>query len=51
MDNLSKITGYKAIYKVPLIELNIFATEAGAFLTLGLLIALAKYIGGKHESN
>lgn len=51
MDNLSKITGYKAIYKVPLIELNIFTSEAGAFLTLGLLIALAKYIGGKHESN
>ena len=55
MDNLSTLTGYKAIYKVfppnEIISLNIFTTEAGAFLTLGLLIALAKYIGGKHESN
>ena len=54
MDNLSTITGYKAIYKLPTNEIfpiNIFTKEAGAFLTLGLLIALAKYIGGKHESN
>ena len=55
MDNLSTITGYKAIYKIfpnnELIPLNIFNKQAGAFLTLGILIALAKYIGGKHESN
>ena len=55
MDNLSAITGYKAIYKVfpnnEIIPLNIFNKQAGAFLTLGILIALAKYIGGKHESN
>ena len=55
MDNLSTLTGYKAIYKVfpsnEILPLNIFTSEAGAFLTLGLLIALAKYIGGKHESN
>lgn len=55
MDNLSTLTGHKAIYKVlptnELMPLNIFNKQAGAFLTLGLLIALAKYIGGKHESN
>lgn len=54
MDNLSTLTGYKIIYKIPtneIILLNLFTKEAGAFLTLGLLIALAKYIGGKHESN
>lgn len=55
MDNISSLTGYKAIYKVlptnDILPLNIFSKEAGAFLTLGLLIALAKYIGGKHESN
>ena len=55
MDNLSTITGYKAIYKVfptnEIFPISIFTKEAGAFLTLGLLIALAKYIGGKHESN
>lgn len=55
MDNISSITKYKAIYKIfptnDILPLNIFSKEAGAFLTLGLLIALAKYIGGKHESN
>lgn len=55
MDNLSAITGYKAIYKVfptnEIFPISIFTKEAGAFLTLGLLIALVKYIGGKHESN
>ncbi len=55
MDNLSTLTGYRAIYRIfpenELIPLNIFTSEAGAFLTLGLLIAFAKYIGGKHESN
>lgn len=55
MDNISTLTGYKAIYKVfptnDLIPINIFSKETGAFLTLGLLIALAKYIGGKHETN
>ena len=46
---------YKAIYKIlpanDILPINLFSKEAGAFLTLGLLIALAKYIGGKHESN
>ena len=55
MDNISTLTGYKAIYKIlpanDILPINLFSKEAGAFLTLGLLIALAKYIGGKHESN
>ena len=55
MDNISTLTGYKAIYKIlptnDILPINIFSKESGAFLTLGLLIALAKYIGGKHESN
>lgn len=55
MDNISTLTGYKAIYKIlptnDYLPISIFGKEAGAFLTLGLLIALAKYIGGKHESN
>lgn len=55
MDNISTLTGYKAIYKIlptnDILPINIFSKETGAFLTLGLLIALAKYIGGKHESN
>ncbi len=55
MDNISSITGYKAIYKIlptnDILPINLFSKEAGAFLTLGILIALAKYIGGKHESN
>lgn len=55
MDNISTLTGYKAIYKIfptnDILPINLFSKEAGAFLTLGLLIALAKHIGGKHESN
>ena len=55
MDNISSITGYKAIYKIfpsnNIIPMNIFTNPTGAFLTIGLLIALFKKIGGKHESN
>lgn len=55
MDNISSITGYKAIYKIfpsnNIIPMNIFTNPPGAFLTIGLLIALFKKIGGKHESN
>ena len=52
MDNLSTLTGHKIIFNFQsLMPLNIFNNQAGAFLTLGILIAFAKYIGGKHESN
>lgn len=53
MDSLSDLTGYKAIYKVlpdsNILPIKFFTTPAGAFLTLGFLIALFKE---KHyESN
>ena len=55
IDNISAITGYKAIYKIfpsnDILPINLFSKEAGAFLTLGLLIALVRYIGGRHESD
>lgn len=59
MDATSSITGYRAIYKIlpntNILPISIFATPAGAFLTLGLLIPLFNYLkdkgGKKHESN
>lgn len=55
MDNISELTGHKIILNVlpnnNILPINIFANQAGAFLTLGFLIALARIIGGKHESN
>ena len=56
MDSISSLTGYKAVYKVyinnNILPFNILTKPAGAFLTLGFLIALFNAIkGGKHESN
>ena len=57
MSSLSKITGYRAVYKVfsdsSLIPNQIFASPAGAFLVLGLLMALFNYFkrSDKNESN
>lgn len=55
MDNISELTGHKIILNVlpnnTIFPINIFANQAGAFITLGFLIALARIIGGKHESN
>lgn len=57
MNNVSELTGYKLIYKInissTLFPINILTKPAGAFLTLGFLIALFNYIKGgkKHESN
>ena len=57
MDSISTITGYRAIYRVfpenELIPMSFFASPAGAFLTLGLLMAIFNFLrkGGKHESN
>ena len=56
MDSISSLTGYKAVYKVyidnTLLPFNILTKPAGAFLTLGFLLALFNKIkGGKHESN
>src|SRR5574344_308189 len=56
MDATSALTGYKAVYKILpdiiIFPMNILVTPAGAFLTLGILLAIFKKIkGGKHESN
>lgn len=54
MDSLSELTGYKAVYKV-LPNTNIFpikflVTPAGAFFTLGILLAIFKR-SDKNELN
>lgn len=56
MNNLSSITGYKAVYKIlpdtNILPLTIFETPAGAFLTLGLIAGIITYVRGlKNESN
>ena len=58
MDNLTNLTGYKAIYyniipNADLFPASFFLTPSGAFLVLGLLIALFNAIKGgkKRESN
>ncbi len=57
MDSISTITGYRAIYRVfpenELIPISFLISPAGAFLTLGLLMAIFNAIrkGGKHESH
>ena len=57
MDSVSSITGYRAIYRVfpenELIPMSFLISPAGAFLTLGILMAIFNAIhkGGKHESN
>lgn len=51
MDALTPLTGYSAIYTNILpFDMPLLIQPAGAFLTLGLLIALFNK-GGKHESN
>lgn len=51
MESLTPITGYSAVYKDVLpFSIPVFSSPAGAFLTLGLLIALFNK-GGKYESN
>lgn len=57
MDSISSITGYRAIYRLyqpnTLFPFSIFSMEAGAFLCLGLLMAIINFIknrGKKHES-
>ena len=57
MNNISSLTNSKLILKINissnLFPINILTKPAGAFLTLGFLIALFNYIRGgkKHESN
>ena len=51
MDKISSITGYRAIYRIfpenDVLPINFITTPAGAFLTLGLLLALFQYIQNK----
>lgn len=57
MDSISTITGYRAVYRVfpenELIPISFLVSPAGAFLTLGLLMAIFNSLkkGEKHESN
>lgn len=48
MDAISSVTGYRAIYNIipstNIFPISILVTPAGAFLTLGLLIPLFKFI-------
>ncbi len=48
MDGVSSLTGYRAIYQVlpntPVLPITLFIEPAGAFLTLGFLLALINYI-------
>jgi electron transport complex protein RnfE len=51
MNNLSTITGYKAVYKIfpnnLILPNNIFVTSAGAFILLGVIIAIINFIKNK----
>ena len=53
MNDLSNLTGYKMIYQVLPFNLNlsVFATPAGAFLTLGFLLAIFNKIFIKEKLN
>lgn len=51
MDKISSITGYRAIYRIfpenNVLPIEFLTTPAGAFMTLGLLLALFQYIQNK----
>lgn len=55
IDSLSEITNFKLIINVfpknNLIPMSFMTSPAGAFIVLGILMALFNYIGGKNESN
>lgn len=55
IDSLSEITNFKLVINVfpknNLIPMSFMTSPAGAFIVLGILMALFKYIGGKNESN
>lgn len=57
MDSITSLTGYKAVYKVlpdiTIFPMSILVTPAGAFLSLGIILAIINKIkGGKtDESN
>ena len=55
IDSLSEITNFKLIINVfpenSLIPMSFMISPAGAFIVLGILMALFNHIGGKNESN
>ena len=57
MDSISKLTGYRAVYRIfptnDLIPMQFLISPAGAFLVVGILMAIFNSLrkGGKHESN
>ena len=55
IDSLSEITNFKLIINVfpenSLIPMSFMISPAGAFIILGILMALFNHIGGKNESN
>lgn len=55
VDSLSEITNFKLIINVfpenNIIPMSIMSSPAGAFIVLGILMALFNLVGGKHESN
>lgn len=55
IDSLSEITNFKLIINIfpknNLIPMSFMTSPAGAFIVLGILMALFNYIGGKNESN
>lgn len=55
IDSLSEITSFKLIINVfpenSLIPMSFMISPAGAFIVLGILMALFNHIGGKNESN
>lgn len=55
MNETSILTGYRLIFKnilpTAIFPIAIFKTSAGAFITIGLLIALFNFVRSKYESN
>ena len=55
MNDISSLTGYRLIFKniVPtkIFPISVLETPAGAFITIGILIAVVNCIRSKHESN
>lgn len=55
MNEISSLTGYRLIFKqilpTGMFPITIFNTPAGAFLTIGILIAFFNFIRRKYESN
>lgn len=55
IDQISSFTGFKLIFTnilpTPLFPINLFITPAGAFITIGVLMAIFNVIRRKYESN